>query len=92
MGAPLQEIVKVKRKFNVTIPKKLRKNLPVKVGQLVKIKLEDGKLVLKPIAEDPSGRLEEIIGKIRPEDIARQAEEVIVKEAKSRLAKKIGQR
>ncbi|MEM2106465.1 MAG: AbrB/MazE/SpoVT family DNA-binding domain-containing protein [Candidatus Bathyarchaeia archaeon] len=88
----MQEIMKVRGKFNVTIPKKLRKSLPIKVGQLIEIKLEDDKLILKPIAEDPPSRLEEIIGKIRPEDIRTQAEETILKEAKSSLAKKIEQR
>jgi len=91
-GGTLQEIVKVKRKFNVTIPKKLRKGLPVKVGQLVEMKLEDDRIVLKPIAEDPSVKLEEIMGKLKPEDIAKEAEEVIVKEAKSSLAKKLERR
>ena len=85
-------MVKVKRKFNVTIPKKLRKGLAVKVGQLVEMKLDGDRIILKPIAEDPSRRLDEIMGKLRPEDVARQAEEVIVREAKSSLAKKLKRR
>jgi len=87
----LQEIVRVKRKFNVTIPKKLRKVLPVHVGQLIEVKLEDDRIILKPISEDPSSKLEELIGKITPESISNQAEE-IVKEAKSSLAKKLERR
>jgi len=91
MVKKLQEIVRVKRKFNVTIPKKVRKVLPVHVGQLIEVRLEDDRLILKPISEDPSSRLEDLIGKVTPEMITSQAE-VIVKEAKSSLAKKLERR
>jgi len=91
MVKKLQEIVRVKRKFNVTIPKKVRKVLPVHVGQLIEVRLEDDRLILKPISEDPSSRLEDLIGKVTPENITSQAE-VIVKEAKSSVAKKLERR
>lgn len=81
----------MKRKFNVTIPKKLRKVLPIEVGQLIEMKLEEDRIILKPIAEDPSSLLEELIGDIEPESISSQAEE-IVKEAKFSLAKKLERR
>jgi len=87
----LQEIVKVKRKFNVTIPKKLRKDLSVKVGQLIEMKLEGDRIILRPIVEDPSNRLEELIGNVSPESLSEQAE-AIVKEAKSSLARKLERR
>lgn len=87
----MQEIVKVKRKFNITIPKRIRKSLPVKVGQLVEMRLEDDRIILKPIAEDPSHRLEELMGNIAPEELQRQAE-AVVKEAGSSLAKKLERR
>lgn len=88
----LQEIVKVKRKFNITIPKKLRNALPLRVGQLVEIKLEDDTIIMKPIAEDPSKKLEEIMGGLKAEDIAMCSEEAIIEEARSRLAEKLERR
>ncbi len=88
----MQLIVKVKRKFNITVPKRLRKVLPLRVGQLVEMELDQGKIVLNPIAEDPSLKLEEIMGKLRLEDMSNQAEEVLVEEAKSSLAKKLKRR
>jgi len=90
-GETLQEIVRVKRKFNITIPKKLRKDLTVKVGQLIEMKLEGDRIILKPIAEDPSSRLEELIGNISSESISKEAE-AIVKEAKSSLARNLERR
>lgn len=88
----MQSIVKVKRKFNVTIPKKLRKNLPLKVGQMVEMQLEGDNIVLKLVAEDPSARLEELIGRLKPENMTRQAEKAILKEAKSALGSKLRRR
>ena len=88
----LQSIVKVKRKFNVTIPKRLRNKLPLKVGQLIEMDLEGDRIILKPFSQDPCARLDELMGKIAPKDITRQAERVIVREAKSTLAKKLRRR
>lgn len=84
--------MKVKRKFNVTIPKRLRNAIPLRVGQLVEIKLEDDTIIMKPIAEDPSKKLEEILGGIKAEDIAKHSEEVIMGEARSKLAEKLERR
>lgn len=48
--------------------------MPIKVGQLVEMKLEEDRIILKPDAEDPSVKLDS-------KDIAGYAEEAIVKEA-----------
>lgn len=88
----MQEFVKVKRKFNVTIPKKLRNAISLKIGQLIEIKLEDDTIILKPIAEDPSKKLEEILGGLKAEDIAKHSEEAIMDEARSKLAEKFERR
>ena len=85
----MQETVRIKRKFNVTIPKKVRKKLKLNVGQIVQVSLDGNRIVLKPISYDPSARLEELIGSLQPEQIKHQAEKIIVRESKSTLAKKL---
>ncbi len=88
----MTENVKIKKKFNVTIPKSVRKRLEVKVGQLVKVSLDGDRIVLKPLPYDPSERLEKLIGSLKPEQISRQAEKLVLKEAKSSLTKKFRSR
>ena len=82
----------MRRKFNVTIPKRLRKKLPLKVGQLIEMDLEGDRIILKPFSQDPYAKLDELMGKVIPKDITRQAEGVIIREAKSTLAKKLRRR
>jgi AbrB family looped-hinge helix DNA binding protein len=40
--------VKIKEKYQVTIPSKLRKQLRLKVGDLLDAQVEDDRIVLKP--------------------------------------------
>jgi len=84
--------VRIKKKFNVTIPKRVRKKLEVKVGQLVQVSIDGDRIVLKPVPYDPSEKLEELIGSLKQEQIKEQSEKLIVKEAKSSLAKKLRRR
>ena len=88
----VHEIVKLKKKFNVTIPKSIRKKISVRVGQLMEVGLEDEKIILKPISGDPAERLQELIGSLKAEQIKKQAEKLILKESKSSLAKKLEKR
>jgi AbrB family looped-hinge helix DNA binding protein len=88
----MTETVKIKKKFNITIPKKVRKKLELNVGQLVQVNLEGSKIVLKPISIDPSARLEELIGSVKAEQIKQQAEKILLKESKSALAKRLKSR
>jgi len=85
----MSEVVKIKRKYNVTIPKKVRKRLEVKVGQLVQVSLDGDTIVLKPFPKDPSEKLEELIGTVKAQKIKEQAERISVKESKVGLAKKL---
>lgn len=85
----MSEIVRVKKKFNVTIPKRLRKKLEIKVGQLVNVSLRNDTIVLKPLPYDPAEKLQELIGSLDLKRIKRQAEKQIIKEAKTSLARKL---
>jgi len=89
LGFNMSETVRIKKKFNVTIPKNLRKKLEVKVGQLVNVSLDGDVIVLKPLPYDLAEKLEKLIGSLQLEQIKRQAERRIVKESKPSLAKKL---
>lgn len=41
-------LVKIKEKYQVTIPSKIREKLPLKVGDLLEASLERDRIVLKP--------------------------------------------
>lgn len=85
----MTETVRIKKKFNVTIPKSLRKKLEIKVGQLVNMSLHGDTIILKPLPYDPAEKLQELIGSLDLKRIKRQAEKQIVKEAKSSLVRKL---
>jgi AbrB family looped-hinge helix DNA binding protein len=84
--------VKIKKKYNVTIPKSVRKKFELKIGQLVQVSIEGNKIVLKPLPSDPSGKLEKLIGSLKAEGMKGEAEKIILKEAKLGLARKLKQR
>jgi len=42
-------VVKVTRKFQVTIPKEIREALGIRVGDLLRVKVVGGRIILEPL-------------------------------------------
>ncbi|AKG38452.1 hypothetical protein MA03_03010 [Infirmifilum uzonense] len=55
------EVVRVGRRYTVVVPKRLREKLGLKEGDLLRIRIENGKLILERVA-DPFRVLEAVIG------------------------------
>jgi len=71
-------IVKVTRKYQITIPKDIRKKLRISVGDQLRIKLIDNYIIIepiKPIIEDPVEHLSNITSKPTNIDAVKLVEE-----------------
>ncbi len=42
-------VVKVTRKYQVTLPKEVREELGIRIGDFLRIRVEDGKVILEPV-------------------------------------------
>lgn len=63
-------LVKITRKYQITIPKEIREKLNLRVGDLLKVELEDDKIVLRPLIKREKDPLEEILNLVKkPLDI-----------------------
>ena len=45
----IMSIVWITRKYQITIPKEVREKLNLRIGDLLKVEVEDDKIVLKPL-------------------------------------------
>ena len=54
-------IVKIKEKFQVTIPKDIREKIPVRIGDALELKAGEGQIIATPVP-DPSKKLKELLG------------------------------
>jgi len=45
--------VKIKEKYQVTIPEDVREKVPLKVGERVQVIARDGEIVIRPVMEIP---------------------------------------
>jgi antitoxin MazE len=45
--------VKVREKYQVTIPEDVREKVPLKVGERVEVIVRDGEIVIRPVVEVP---------------------------------------
>ncbi|GEM_PF-5502037 len=57
-------IVRVKEKFQVTIPKDVRDKVPLKVGDALELKAGEGRIIATPVP-DPSKKLAELLGEFQ---------------------------
>ncbi|MBI4526550.1 MAG: AbrB/MazE/SpoVT family DNA-binding domain-containing protein [Deltaproteobacteria bacterium] len=48
--------VKVREKFQVTIPEEVRAKIPLNVGERVEVEAREGEIVIRPIIEVPRGQ------------------------------------
>ena len=56
------DVVRVGKKFTLVIPKKVREMLGIKEGDLLSVKVKEGKIIMEPKKFDPFQVLERIIG------------------------------
>lgn len=45
--------VKVREKYQVTIPENVRNHIPLKVGERVEVEAREGEIVIRPVLEVP---------------------------------------
>ena len=63
-------IVRVTRKFQVTIPKDVREKLNLRVGDLLRVNVEDNRIVLIPIVKRRDDPVKELLSLVKePLDI-----------------------
>lgn len=48
--------VKVREKYQVTIPEDVREKVPLKVGERVEVDVREGEIVIRPVLEVPRGQ------------------------------------
>ena len=48
--------VKVREKFQVTIPEGVRAKIPLNVGERVEVEAREGEIIIRPIIEVPRGQ------------------------------------
>ena len=48
--------VKVREKYQVTIPEDVRNKIPLKVGERVEVDAREGEIVIRPVLEVPRGQ------------------------------------
>ena len=80
----------VRSRYTVTIPREIRRKVPVKEGDYMEIYVVDGKIVLEPIGYDPAERLSELIGRIGREELRHAAERSLEGEAVRSLSRRMG--
>ena len=71
-------LVKVTRKYQITLPKEVREKLGIRIGDFLKVRIEDGKVVLEPMLprrRNPIDDMLNLIGKPINIDAVRLVEE-----------------
>ena len=59
-------VVKVTRKYQVTLPKEVREKLGIRIGDFLKVKVEDNKVILEPMVlrkRDPINDMLNLVSK-----------------------------
>jgi AbrB family looped-hinge helix DNA binding protein len=66
----LSLVVKVTRKYQVTLPKEVREALGIKIGDLLRIRVEDGRIILEPLISRKKDPLEDMLSLVsKPVDV-----------------------
>jgi len=77
-------VVRVGKKFEVVIPKKIREKIKIERGDLLEVEIEGDKIVLKKIEYDPYEVLKRVIGESYNEEIDEKRAERWLKNASIR--------
>ncbi|RLE65192.1 MAG: AbrB family transcriptional regulator [Thermoprotei archaeon] len=63
-------IVKVTRRYQVTLPKKIREELGIRIGDFLKVKIENGRIILEPLIPYRKKPIENMLNLVsKPVDI-----------------------
>ncbi len=57
----MSAIVKITRKYQITIPKEIREKLKLRIGDKLIIKIEGDHIVIKPLIEKRQDPIEELL-------------------------------
>lgn len=49
----MSSTVKIREKYQVTIPEDVREKVPLKIGERVEVVVRDGEIVIRPVVEVP---------------------------------------
>jgi antitoxin MazE len=52
----MRATVKVRKRFQITIPESVRAQLPLKVGERLDIEARKGEIIIRPVIEVPRGQ------------------------------------
>ena len=63
----ITQVAKVGNNLALRIPQALAQTLSVKEGRSVELTIEDGRLIVVPIADKPNYRLEDLIDRMNPD-------------------------
>ena len=81
----ISEVVRVGNRYTIVIPRRVRTALGIKKGQMLRMTLEEGKIVIEPLPDDPFKEFEEVLGDFHySREDRRRAEEFLLKEARDR--------
>ena len=58
-------IVRITRKYQITIPKEVREKLNLRIGDLLKVEVEDDKIVLKPLIKRKRNPIRELLNLVK---------------------------
>ena len=57
--------VKVTRKYQITLPKKVREMLKIRIGDLIRVSVKDNKIILEPVIERTRDPVEDMLNLIK---------------------------
>mgnify|MGYP000094192966 FL=1 len=64
------EIVKVTRRYQVTLPKSIREKLGIQIGDFLRVKVENGRIILEPLISRKNKPIEDMLSIVsEPVDI-----------------------
>ncbi|MHB9301516.1 AbrB/MazE/SpoVT family DNA-binding domain-containing protein [Thermofilum pendens] len=64
------EVVRVTERYRVTIPLSVRRELGIKVGDKLRVRVEGKRIILEPIPEEPRNPLEDMLSILdKPVDV-----------------------
>ncbi|QOJ78677.1 AbrB/MazE/SpoVT family DNA-binding domain-containing protein [Infirmifilum lucidum] len=79
----MSEVIRVGRRYTIVIPKFARRELGIKEGDLLLLRVEGQKIVLEPKRSNPFKVLEDVIGDVYSEDRDERVAEEWLKNASS---------
>ena len=63
-------VVKVTRKYQVTLPKEIREALGIRIGDLLRVRVEDEKIILEPLVPRRRNPVEDMLSLVsEPVDV-----------------------